>query len=132
MDFSKLTKQELIDLVTQQQTLNDAVQSKDKEIIQLKKQIQELNVKEKELVPRQQVNQMNDRIFELERLLKEQVPKDEVKRITQQMEEDLKKARQVANLYIQSHRDLMRVLKVNLDIAIAHEELLTEKIKKGE
>ena len=129
MDYSKHTKQELIDLVSSQQTLADAVQAKDKEITRLEKVIKELNVKEQELVPKQQVHQLNDRIYELERLLKEQVSKEEVKKVTQQLEEDLKKARQIGNMYIQSHRDLMRVLKVNLDLAISHEDLLSEKLK---
>lgn len=109
MDYSKLTKPELLELVTAQQTLSDAVSVKDKEI-----------------------NRLNDRIHFLEQQIKDYMPQDEVKRKVGQLEEDVKKARSVANMYIQSHRDLMRVLKVNLDIAIAHEDLLTEKIKKGE
>ena len=129
MDYSKHTKQELIDLVSSQQTLADAVKEKDKEISRLEKVIKELNVREQELVPKHEVHELNDRVYELEKKLNEHVSKEDVKKITQQLEDDLKKARQIGNMYIQSHRDLMRVLKVNLDLAISHEDLLSEKLK---
>jgi DNA-binding protein len=106
VDFTKLTKQELLDLVKEQQTLKDAVEAKDKEIQELKKQVESLRTS-----------------------FQDSVKKEDIKKYTQQLEEETKKAKDIANQYIRSHRDLMRIFKVNLDFAISHEELLADKLK---
>ena len=106
MDYTKLTKQELLEVVTQQQTLKDAVEAKDNEISELRKQVESL------------ITSFQD-----------SVKKEDIKKYTQQLEEETKKARDIANQYIRAHRDLMRIFKVNLDFAISHEELLTDKLK---
>jgi predicted RNase H-like nuclease (RuvC/YqgF family) len=102
VDFTKLTKQELLDIVSEQQTLKDAVEAKDKEIIQLKEKLKSFDGS---------------------------VKREELKTYTQQLEEETKKSRDIANQYIRAHRDLMRIFKVNLDFAISHEELLADKLK---
>ena len=102
MDFTKLTKQELLDLVKEQQTLKDAVEAKDKEISLLKEKLRSFDGS---------------------------VKREELKIYTQQLEEEAKKSRDIANQYIRAHRDLMRIFKVNLDFAISHEELLADKLK---
>lgn len=106
MDFTKLTKTELLELVTAQQTLKDAVEAKDSEIKELKKQIESLKTS-----------------------FQDSVKKEDIKTYTQQLEEETKKSRDIANQYIRAHRDLMRIFKVNLDFAISHEELLADKLK---
>lgn len=102
MDYSKLTKQELLDIVSEQQTLADAVDAKDKEIALLKEKL---------------------KTFE------GSMKREEVRTHTKQLEETAKKAQDIANQYIRAHRDLMRIFKVNLDFAISHEDLLAEKLK---
>lgn len=102
MNYSNLTKQELLDIVTEQQTLKDAVEAKDREIAVLKEKLQSFDGSMK---------------------------REEVKNYTNELEERVKKAVDIANKYIAAHRDLMKVFKVNLDMAISHDELLSEKLK---
>ena len=106
MNYNSLTKQELLELVTQQQTLASAVEAKDKEI-----------------------RTLNEKINELNKQYQGSVKKEEIKRYTEEVEERAKKALDIANRYVNAYRDLMRVMKVNLDVAISHEELLSEKLK---
>lgn len=109
MNYNNLTKQELVDLANEQQTLADAVDAKDKEI-----------------------GRLNGRIAELQEKIKDMVPREDIQKYTKQVEEERNKATDIANRYIQAHRDFMRISKANLDMAITHEELLSEKIKTKE
>lgn len=102
MNYNNLTKQELLDLVTEQQTLKDAVDAKDQEILRLNAQLKTFDGS---------------------------IKREDLKKYTQQLEEETKKSRDIANQYIRAHRDLMRIFKVNLDFAISHEELLADKLK---
>jgi hypothetical protein len=106
MNYNNLTKQELLDLVMEQQTLKDAVEVKDKEIITLK-----------------------DTIHQMKKEFEGAVKKEEIKKYTKEVEENAKKSAEIANQYIRAHRDLMKIFKANLDSAISHEELLSEKLK---
>jgi hypothetical protein len=106
MNYANLTKQELLDLVTEQQTLKDAVDAKDKEI-----------------------GRLNQRIVELQESIKTMITKENYDAYRKDLEEQRNKAADIANRYIQAHRDLMKVFKINLDVAISHEELLTERLK---
>ena len=117
-----MTKVELIQLVEEQQTLADAVLEKDKEIIELKNKI-------KTLVSKELVVDLEKTIEELRFKLKGSISEEDFKIAIKKIEDERKRAGEIANRYIQAHRDLMRVFKINLDVAISHEELLSEKIK---
>lgn len=106
MNYANLTKQELLDLVTEQQTLKDAVEVKDKEI-----------------------KRLNERVLELQKAVEQMVTQDDLNKTIKKIEEERNKATDIANRYIQAHRDLMRMIKVDIDVAISHEELLSEKLK---
>lgn len=121
MDFSKLTKPELIELVTNQQTLADAIEQKDEEIFKLKKEIQTLQRRPSQ----EEIESLRKRLKEFEGAVK----KEDLEKYTKQLEEETKKSRDIANQYIRAHRDLMRIFKVNLDFAISHEELIADKLK---
>lgn len=106
MNYANLTKQELLDMVTDQQTLKDAVDSKDKEI-----------------------GRLNKRIVELQETISKMITKENYDAYRKDLEEQRNKAADIANRYIQAHRDLMKMFKINLDVAISHEELLAERLK---
>ena len=57
------------------------------------------------------------------------VTQDDLNKTIKKIEEERNKATDIANRYIQAHRDLMRMIKVDIDVAISHEELLSEKLK---
>ena len=102
MDYTKLTKQELLELVEAQQTLADAVSAKDREIATLQENLKKFEGSMK---------------------------REEVRTHTKQLEENLRKSQDIANQYIRAYKDLLRIFKVNLDFAISHDELLSEKLK---
>lgn len=102
MNYNNLTKQELLDLVTEQQTLKDAVDAKDQEILRLNAQL---------------------KTFE------GSVKKEELHKYTKELEEKAKKAADIANHYIRAYKDILTIFKVNLDSAITRDELLSEKLK---
>lgn len=106
MNYANLTKQELLDMVTDQQTLKDAVDAKDKEI-----------------------GRLNQRIVQLQESIKTMITKENYDAYKKDLEEQRNKAVDIANRYIQAHRDLMKMFKINLDVAISHEELLAERLK---
>jgi hypothetical protein len=129
MKYTDMTKVELIQLVEEQQTLADAVLEKDKEIIELKNKI-------KTLVSKELLNEKETQLIDLEKTnaelrlkLKSFISEEDFKIAIKKIEDERKRAGEIANRYIQAHRDLMRVFKINLDVAISHEELLSEKIK---
>lgn len=121
MDYTKLSKQELLDEVMRQQTLADAVEVKDQEIQRLHKKIEELSKRPSQV----EVESLRNQVKEFEGSVK----KEELEKYTKQLEINAKKAQDIANQYIRAHKDLMRILKVNLDFAISHDELLSEKLK---
>lgn len=140
MKYNDMTKADLIKLVEEQQTLADAVLEKDKEIIELKNKVRNLVTKEvHELSLKKQeelVNEKQAQLMDLEKAntelklkLKTSISEEDFKIAIKKIEDERKRAGEIANRYIQAHRDLMRVFKINLDVAISHEELLSEKIK---
>jgi len=121
MDFSKLTKQELLDKVIEQQALAHAVEHKDRQITDLQKQISEF----KSRPTREEFDALRRKLSEFDGSVK----KEDIETYTKKLEDEVKKSRDIANQYIRAHRDLMRIFKANLDFAISHEELLVDKLK---
>lgn len=118
MDFSKLTKTELLEKVMEQQTLADAIEEKDKEIVRLIKEKQEM-------VPKHLVTTLEEKLKTFEGSVKKQ----DIEKYTKELEETAKKAKDIAHYYISAYRDLLKIFKTNLDFAISHEEVLSEKLK---
>ena len=118
MDFTKLTKTELLEKVIEQQALADAIEEKDREILRLIEEKQEM-------VPKKVVADLRAELQKFEGA----VTKEEIQKYTKELEDHAKKSSEIANQYIRAHRDLLKIFKANLDSAISHEELLSEKIK---
>lgn len=141
MDYSKMTKQELVTKLKEQKHLSEAVQAKDNEIITLQKKVRQLEkdkgemvskdvhnalVKNtKELVPRAEFEEAKQKLKSFEGSIK----KERLDELLIKVEEDRKQALEAAVLYKNSYEDLLRVFKVNLDMAITTSDLLSEKVK---
>lgn len=170
-DYNKLTKQELVDKLLEQRHLSEAVNVKDKELSELKKEVRTLRVEKKELVDKsveqrhlsEAINAKDKEIAELKKEvnalkteIKQYMPvkdhrdivllfesklksfegavkKEDIENYIKKADEDRQKAFAVTSRYVNAYRDLLKVLKVNLDIAITTDELLSETLKiKGE
>lgn len=142
MDYSKMTKQDLVFKLKEQKHLAEAVQAKDKEIVSLQKTIKSLEkqIKEElvskdrfdavnkvllESVPKAKLDDAQSRLKEFEGSIK----KERLDELLIKVEEDRKQALEAAVLYKNSYEDLLRVFKVNLDMAITTSDLLSEKVK---
>jgi hypothetical protein len=128
-DYSKMTKQELIDKLNEQKHLAQAINIKDKEIATLKTELKQLKQEVATKVP---LNDHKDIIKEYEKKLNEfkgAVKKEDIEKYIKQAEEDRQKAYNLANRYVTAYRDLLKVFKINLDIAISTDELLSDKLK---
>lgn len=144
MDYSKMTKQDLVTKLKEQKHLSEAVQAKDKEIVSLQKTIKglEKQIKE-ELVPKDRFDAVNKvlqasvpkaSLDEAQSRLREfegSIKKDKLDELLVKVEEERKHAMQIAVLYKNSYEDLLRVFKVNLDMAITTSDLLSEKIQNN-
>ena len=119
MDYKKLNKSELIEKLEEQKHLAKAVETKDKEIIILKKEVESLKETIKsETVPKEKYDAVNE-------ALRNSVPKEKL----EAMEADLKHVASVAVSYRNSFDDLIRLFKSGLDMAITTSELLGERVK---
>lgn len=142
MNYEGMTKAELIDLLNEQKHLSQAVQAKDKEINELLAEVKTLKETIKnETVPKDKYDAVNES-------LKESVPKEKLREATaklaefdgamtkarldkflEQVEEERRYARETAVMYKNSFEDLLRVFKVNLDMAITTSDLLSDRVK---
>lgn len=120
MDYNKMTKQELIDKLEEQVHLAEAVRAKDKEMSELRKRTDDDVARYKAEITRQDQ--------ERARLESELVKVNEVLKHTPK-KEDVDKMANAAKHYIMAYRDLIKVLKLNTDLAITHEELLAGLLK---
>lgn len=144
MNYDGMTKAELIDLLNEQKHLSSAVQDKDKQITELQKKVKELKEtikydkvdkeqydevtnKLKDLVPKNLLEEARKQLKEFEGSIK----KDKLDDVLGRVEEERRKAMEVANMYKNSYEDLLRVFKVNLDMAITTSDLLSEKVNKN-
>jgi len=126
-------KKELLDKSVEQKHLSEAINAKDKEIAELKKEVNTLKVEIKQYMP---VKDHKDIVSLFESKLKSfegAVKKEDIEKYIKKADEDRQKAFAVTSRYINAYRDLLKVFKVNLDIAISTDELLSETLKiKGE
>lgn len=122
MDFTKLTKQELLEKVIEQQALAMAVEQKDKEIVELTKRIVDLSQRPSQ----EEIDKLRNTVKSFEGSVK----KEDIELYTKELEERAKKAGEIANQYIRAYTDLLKIFKANIDSAISYQELLSEKLKQ--
>jgi len=107
MDYTSLTKKQLIEKLEEQKHLAEAVEAKDKEITAAKKELQSVITSHQGCL-----NQA------------------EVKALTDKLEAERKKATELAQLYIKMHHDLLKQTQQNLEMALFTEQVVSEKFKK--
>ena len=158
MDFSKLKKEELLQMVVEQQTLKDAVEAKDNEIQKLVKEKEELKRKNYELAHLgNDIKQREDRIQylesqvqkaellhqehiqNLEAVIKEQQTKihqdHQIEEVLKENESLLKQAEfaiNIANKYINVFRNYLKLQQGALDNMVEMEALLNKQIQTKE
>jgi alpha-glucuronidase len=124
MDYEKLTKAELIEKLNEQKHLAEAVNAKDKEIANLKK---EKHDKDENLL--QEIEKLNNKNKELNHQLVGSMTKEKVEEYVKMVQEENKNIREVANYYIKIHTDFLKQTQQNLEMAIFTEDLVSQKIK---
>lgn len=142
MNYDSMTKVELINLLNEQKHLSQAVQAKDKEINELLTEVKELKQRIKhETVPKDKYDAVNESLKglvpkglaeELQEKLRQfegSMTKENLDKFLEKVEEERKRAFDIAAAYKTSYEDILRVFKVNLDMAITTSDLLSEKVK---
>jgi predicted RNase H-like nuclease (RuvC/YqgF family) len=169
MDYSKLTKQELLGLVTEQQALKDAVEAKDFEMTKLVKEKEDLKRKlyeaahlEKDIQVRdarietlkkqledtqdyyknqieQSQEQYKKQIEQYELVIKQQAEKitqerniDEILEQNKLLKADAEFAVNVANKYIKTFSNYLKVQEGALQTALDMDEILKKQIQTKE
>jgi predicted RNase H-like nuclease (RuvC/YqgF family) len=158
MDYSKLTKQELLGLVTEQQALKDAVEAKDFEMTKLVKEKEELKRKlyeashlEKDVQTRdvhidslkkqieQSQEQYKKQIEQYELVIKQQAEKitqerniDQILEQNELLKADAEFAVNVANKYIKTFSNYLKVQEGALQTALDMDEVLKKQIQTKE
>ena len=158
MDYSKLTKQELLGLVTEQQALKDAVEAKDFEMTKLVKEKEELKRKlyeashlEKDVQTRDvHIDSLKKQIEEAQQYHKKQIEqyelviKQQAEKIVQErnideiieqnklLKADAEFAVNVANKYIKTFSNYLKVQEGALQTALDMDEVLKKQIQTKE
>jgi Ca2+-binding EF-hand superfamily protein len=111
MDYNQLTKAELVEKLNEQKHLAQAVEAKDKEIVELKQKFEAFKTEHQGAIK-----------------------KADIEKYVKDVQEEIKQAQTVANYYIRIYRDFLKQTQQNLEMAILTEELVSEKIpkKRGE
>lgn len=111
MNYNQLTKAELIEKLNEQKHLAQAVEAKDKELVELRQKFEAFKTEHQGAVK-----------------------KPDIEKYVKDVQEEIKQAQQVANYYIRIYRDFLKQTQQNLEMAILTEELVSEKIpkKRGE
>jgi alpha-glucuronidase len=135
MDYSQMTKAELIEKLNEQKHLAQAVEAKDREISILNKEkekkdenlLQELSqIKEQK---QKEIEGLKKSIKELNEQLIGSMTKEKVEEYVKNVQEENKNIREVANYYIKIHTDFLKQTQQNLEMAIFTEDLVSQKIK---
>lgn len=132
MDYTKLTKSELIEKLEEQQHLVSAVEAKDIEMSQLKKE------SKKEL---EQLKKKNEEEVKALKLQKEELitkyqgslTTEQIEKVTERLVAERNEAVSRANLYIKIHHDLLKQIQHTTEMALFSEQLVSEKFNiRGE
>ena len=134
-----LTKAELIEKLEEQTHLASAVEAKDIEISQLKKeskkQLEDLKKKHEEEIKRlskkreEEVKALKKEKAELVTRYQGSLTKEQIKEATERLIEERNEAAQRANLYIKIHHDLLKQIQHTTEMALFSEQLVSEKFK---
>ena len=121
MEYDKLTKAELIELLQDQQHLAAAVEAKDKEITQLKES------------DNKKIQELQQRVDNILKEYEGSIKKEQLEKLTKQITEERDYAMEIANNYIRTYTDFLKQTQQNLEMAIFTEGLISKKIKnRGE
>jgi len=107
MDYNTLTKAELIKLLEEQKHLAQAVEAKDKEVVEA-----------------------NARVDAILEEYKGSMKQSQVEKLTKELIEQRDYALEIANLYMAAHTDLLKQTQQNLEMAVFTEGLISQKLKK--
>ena len=106
MEYDKMTKAELIEKLREQKHLAQAVEAKDKEIVELKKTLSEKSQQ-----------------------LANSITLDKHKEIVRKEIDEAEKTVELANTVLESHNNAMHLINSALAVINQNEKLLSEKIK---
>lgn len=132
-NYNEMLKKDLIKELEDHEHLASAVEAKDKEITNLKKQLDLNNKKytqdyvdalKKEHTAT--ITNLNKEKQNLEVKLSQAINQEQAKKIN----EELDKAVKLANLYIVRYNDSLKQRKISLDMEIFTNDLMSEKLKK--
>jgi ferric iron reductase protein FhuF len=122
MDYKELKKEELIALLEKQKHLAQAVNAKDREIIELKNKTHKMMEEHTE-----KVNSLNESAQEKIAAAVQKQTKDLVEKVAK-VEEENKRLVDLFGRYIDFARNTLKAFQGQLDTSIELETLLTEKI----
>lgn len=136
MDIEKLTKAELLAKnaeleakIAETVHIASAIDSKDKEISILKKQIKDMQAG---VITRdnEEKERLNNRIKELEKQSVVTKNVEELEKSVKMLSDENKRLVEIANQYISVFRNLLKSLQGQIDIAIELESLINPTLKK--
>lgn len=134
-DYSKMTKNELINKLNEQHFLAQAVEAKDNEITSLHKSLKEhiaehsSEIKAIHLRHEQEIKELK---MKLDNQSNDQSNTAELKRQNDFFVKENKRVSMLLSFYISSYRNLMKGLQGMLDGSIEHESLLSEQLQRRE
>jgi G3E family GTPase len=123
-----LTKAELIEKLEEQQHLVSAVEAKDIEMSQLKKEskkeLEQLKKKHEE-----EIQALKKEKGELVTKYQGSLTKEQIEKVTERLVEERNEAILKAKLYIKIHHDLLKQIQHTTEMALFSEQLVSEKFK---
>lgn len=126
--MKELTKAELLKKLEEQQHLASAVEAKDIEMSELKKeskkQLEHLKKKHEE-----EIKALKLQKEELVTKYQGALTKEQVENLTQRLIAERNEAASRANLYIKIHHDLLKQIQHTTEMALFSEQLVSEKFK---
>lgn len=127
-NMKELTKAELLKKLEEQQHLASAVEAKDIEMSELKKeskkQLEHLKKKHEE-----EIKALKLQKEELVTKYQGALTKEQVENLTQRLIAERNEAASRANLYIKIHHDLLKQIQHTTEMALFSEQLVSEKFK---
>lgn len=142
-NMKDLTKAQLIEKLEEQQHLASAVEAKDIEMLQLKKenkkQLEHLKKKHEEEI--KALKKQKEEEIKALKLQKEELvtkyqgslTKEQIEKVTERLVAERNEVASKANLYIKIHHDLLKQIQHTTEMALFSEQLVSEKFKiRGE
>lgn len=118
MDYDKLTKAELIEKLNEKKHLAQAVEAKDKEIVQLRKNYES------------RIEGLQEEIAKFKKDYQGALKKEEIDKLIKDAETKRNEAKQLAQFYVKMYHDFLKQTQQNLEMALFTEQIVSEKFKK--